>query len=323
MDFAFRPPPGLAGPHAQTIAGSLPLRSPSGLRELRQLRSESQPRVLELSAARLMGYYRAGTRPDRGLVVLLHGWEGSADARYILSLAMVLGRLGYGIFRLNFRDHGGTHALNEELFHSCRIGEVAEAVSTIAQVYSPARLALVGFSLGGNFALRVGARARAADLDLRKIIAISPVLHPPATMYALETGFWVYRRYYLRRWRKSLEAKAEAFPSLYRFGDLRRFRTLTETTDFFVREYTEFASTDEYLNGYSILGNALDDLAVPSRIIAAADDPIIPSADYTTLVSRPSLETTLFRQGGHCGFVASYGLRSKVETMIADELQAS
>ena len=108
---------------------------------------------------------------------------------------------------------------------------------------------LIGHSLGGNFALRVAARAPAAGIDIEKAIAICPVLKPQSTMQALETGLWIYREYFLRRWRRSLLAKAACFPELYDFGDLRRFPTLTATTEFFVKRYTSFPDLDAYLSG--------------------------------------------------------------------------
>jgi predicted alpha/beta-fold hydrolase len=252
--------------------------------------------------------------------VLLHGWEGGAESRYIVRVAATLREAGYATFRLNLRDHGGTHALNEELFHSCRIGEVVDAVAAIQARWAPQRLALVGYSLGGNFALRIGARASPAGIRLEKIVAVCPVLHPPHTMHALETGLWVYRWYYLGKWRRSLLAKQALFPQRYRLGDLRRFRTLTATTEFFVHEYTEFDSLDGYLHGYSILGPALADLRTPTRVIAAVDDPIIPSGDLDDLAAGRLIELTVMPWGGHCGFVTDYRLRSCVDAMIVEEL---
>lgn len=315
------PPRLLAGRHAQTIASSLPLRSRRWRRRISQLRGRTSRLLLELDdGVRLQGHYTPGLDPDKGLVVVLHGWEGGAESSYMLSSALALDDAGYATFRLNFRDHGGTHDLNEELFHSCRISEVVDAVCEVQHRYSPSRLTLVGYSLGGNFALRVGARAARAGVELDKIVAVCPVLHPPHTMAALETGLWAYRAYYLRKWRRSLLAKQASFPRRYRLGDLGRFKTLTATTDFFVREYTEFPDIETYLHGYSILGSALESLSVPSRVIAAADDPIIPSADFAQLPPNPNLELSILPWGGHCGFVTSYGLSSCIERLVIDEL---
>lgn len=314
-------PPLLAGRHAQTMASSWPLRSRNWRRRTATLRAAVTSQLLEIDdGVRLQGQYIPGADSDTGLVVLLHGWEGGADSSYMLSLALALNDVGYATFRLNLRDHGGTYALNEDLFHSCRINEVVDAIAALQRQYSPSRFALVGYSLGGNFALRVGARAAAAGIELEKIIAVCPVLHPPHTMNAFETGLWAYRSYYLRKWRRFLLAKQASFPHRYRLGDLRRFNTLTATTEFFVREYTEFSDIETYLHGYSILGPALEDLRVSSRVIAAADDPIIPSADLAKLPLIPNLQLTVLPWGGHCAFVTNYRLSSCIDCIVVDEL---
>src|ERR1700704_7004508 len=99
-------------------------------------------------------------------VVLLHGWEGSADSLYVLSLAQQLFAQRFEVMRLNLRDHGDTHHLNRELFHSCRLPEVVGAISSLQRLFPDKPLHLVGFSLGGNFMLRVAAQADEAGLDV-------------------------------------------------------------------------------------------------------------------------------------------------------------
>jgi len=89
---------------------------------------------------------------------------------------------------------------------------------------------------------------------------------------------------------------------------------------FFVREYTEFPDIETYLHGYSILGVALEELRVPSCLIAAADDPIIPSADLADMAQNPNLELLVLPWGGHCGFVTDYRLTSYIERIVIDEL---
>ena len=65
--------------------------------------------------------------------------------------------LGFEVVRLNLRDHGATHHLNRDLFHSCRLPEVVGAVRTLAQQFRGPAHGARGFSLGGNFMLRVAA----------------------------------------------------------------------------------------------------------------------------------------------------------------------
>ena len=317
----FRAPLGLGHKHVQSLLAGWPLRRRLLRRRVWPLLAAAQPEVLDCGDdVRLLGYYSPQAGETRGLAILLHGWEGSAEANYVLSVGGALYDAGCDVFRLNFRDHGATHGLNRELFHSCRIDEVVNAIKRITEAHPAARTFLIGHSLGGNFALRVAARAGAAELALSGTVAICPVLRPHSTMRALEDGLWVYRHYFLHRWRRSLLAKAASFPELYDFGDLRRFRTLTATTEFFVARYTNFPDLDAYLHGYDITGAALAGLQVPTRLIAAVDDPVIPVADLADLASSRALQISVMPRGGHCGFLESYNLRSWLDRAVLSEL---
>jgi predicted alpha/beta-fold hydrolase len=273
------------------------------------------------AGVRLLGHYSPQRGEEKGLAILLHGWEGSAEASYVVSAGAMLYAAGLAVFRLNFRDHGATFALNRELFHSCRIDEVVGGIAAIAARYPSRRTFVIGHSLGGNFALRAAVRAPAAGIPLTKVVAVCPVLRPSSTMRALEEGLWVYRHYFLRRWRRSLLAKAACFPDLYDFGDLRRFRTLTATTEFFATRYASFPDLDAYLNGYAITGNALAELAVPARLIAAADDPVIPIGDLKDVAVTPALEIDVLARGGHCAFLEDYRLRSWIDRAVLEEVR--
>jgi len=309
-DQPFAPPLWLRNTHLQSILPSLPLRRAGIERRAVSLLESSVEHILDCGdGVRLMGLHsaqvRRGGSPATQLVVLHHGWEGSADSLYILALGQYLFERGFDIFRLNLRDHGPTHHLNRELFHSCRLPEVVGAVRRLQMLFPDQALNLVGFSLGGNFALRVGARAAAEGIRLRRIVAVSPVLEPEATLDALETGASIYRKYFVWKWTHSLLKKQLAWPDVYDFEEMMRTPTLRFMTDYLVRKHTEFPDLLGYLRGYAIVRGALETLETPARIIAALDDPMIPARDLKRLPRLPKLRITASRFGGHCGFVDS------------------
>ncbi|HUO68062.1 MAG TPA: alpha/beta fold hydrolase [Gammaproteobacteria bacterium] len=318
---AFRAPFGLRHRHVQSLLAAWPVRRGLLRQRARGLLSAARAEILDCGdGVRLLGMHTPAPGASRGLAILLHGWEGSAEATYVLSVGATLHAAGFDVFRLNFRDHGDTFALNRDLFHSCRIDEVVGAVRAVIAAHPAPRAFVIGHSLGGNFALRVAARAPAAGIELDKVVAICPVLKPQSTMHALETGLWIYREYFLRRWRRSLLAKAACFPELYDFGDLRRFSTLTATTEFFVKQYTGFPDLDAYLSGYAVTGNVLSSLRVPTRLIAAADDPVIPVEDLRDLATPRALVVDVLPRGGHCAFLESYGLSSWIDRAVLAEV---
>jgi predicted alpha/beta-fold hydrolase len=321
---AFDPRPYLRHRHVQSLLAGWPWRERWLRRRAARLLAASRDELVDCGdGIRLLGHYSPQPLPARGLAILLHGWEGSAAASYVVSAGGLLYEAGFDVFRLNFRDHGDTFALNEELFHSCRIDEVVGALRAIVRSHPAPRTFLIGHSLGGNFALRAAARAPQAGIPHSRVVAVCPVLRPHSTMRALEEGLWIYREYFLRRWRRSLLAKAACFPHLYDFGDLRRFRTLTTTTEFFAVRYARFPDLDAYLNGYAITGDALADLAVPARLIASADDPVIPIEDIAAVARPPALEIEVLARGGHCAFLEDYRLRSWLDRAVLADLESA
>ena len=306
---SFRPAFWLRNPNVQSILPSLALRRPAVLKHCAALLRSSRQIILDCGDdVRLMGYladapvaqvtHAAGSQ----LAVILHGWEGSADSMYVLSLGQFLLDRGFDVFRLNLRDHGDSHHLNRDIFHSCRLPEVVGAIRRLAELFPRHRRCFAGFSLGGNFALRVGAALGPDLATLARIVAISPVLDPKNTLAALEGGLALYRRYFIKKWRRSLDIKQVAWPAFYDFTRLSRNASLTAMTEQLVLDHTSYASLSNYLSGYAITGEALKDLRVPSRIIASRDDPIIPAFDLANLQANPALRVTLTERGGHCGF---------------------
>ena len=153
-------------------------------------------------------------------VVLLHGWEGSAESLYVLSLAQRLFERRFEVVRLNLRDHGETHHLNRELFHSCRLPEVVGAVRALQRSTSPGAAAAAGRLLARRqlHAARGSAGARRASCNLAQVIAVSPVLDPVETLAALQRGMPGYELYFVRKWLRSLRKKQAAWPDVYDFS---------------------------------------------------------------------------------------------------------
>lgn len=318
---SFQPPRLLRHHHLQSIFASTGPRQWLVRRRSHALIAHSRPLLLDCGdGVRLLGQLSATPAHARGLVVMIHGWEGSADSLYLLSAGSLLFDAGFSVFRLNLRDHGPTHHLNPELFNSTRIDEVVGAVKALQQLTAPSALFLVGFSLGGNFALRVALRAPTHDIALNRTIAVCPVLDPINTMDNLENGWWVYHHYFRHKWQRSLRRKLLHYPELGYGEDLLKLRTLRAMNDYFVPKYTHFPDTLAYLRGYSIVGDVLRDLAVPCHLITSRDDPVIHSKDLPRLARNPHLHIEVTEYGGHCGFIENYRLHSWIDRRIRDLL---
>ncbi len=320
IDSAFTPPAIIRHAHAQSVFASLKVRLPFVKRRASSMLAESRHVVLEGDdGVRLSGFHTpAAGNPNAPLAVLIHGWEGSAVSQYILSCAANLWSNGYAVFRLQLRDHGESHHLNPEVFHSCRLEETAEAVRQIGLRYQPKELFLGGFSLGGNFSLRIAARAPSIGLDLKSVCAVSPVIDPSPTLAHMEAGPAVYRAYFMKKWRRSLLKKHAFFPDAIDISVLDRHRSLMELTKVLVETIGGFDTVDDYFDGYSVRDNRLSTLESPTIILSAIDDPIVPDEPLSKLPPQPNLRVERRDHGGHCGFLHNLHQESYADHFMRD-----
>ncbi|MEO6263843.1 MAG: alpha/beta fold hydrolase [Luteimonas sp.] len=321
----YRPPWWLHSPHLQTALGSSPWRRRRGAEALAATGAVTTEHLVDGGdGVRLHGLHSVvpGVAP-RGLALLLHGWEGSAESSYMRLTAAQFLQRGFAVFRLNFRDHGDSHHLNEALFHSNRIDEVVHAACDVALRFPQRPLVAAGYSLGGNFALRLALRAPAAGLPLARVAAVCPVLDPAVTMTQMERGWRVYLRYFERKWRDSLERKRTLFPQQHDFDNRTLKLGMRELTEWLVQRHTDFGSIDDYFAGYSIAGGRLAGLAVPAEILMEADDPVIPLAEFRALQLPPGTRLEIARRGGHCGFLLGARMDGFAEAWVADRLAST
>ncbi len=307
---AFKPGRPLRSPHVQTILGSRGRGRWVKRRATALLAAAEQRIITTRDGVQLEAW--ASLQPDTAPgIVLIHGWLGHADSSYVLSAASELFASGFSVVRLNLRDHGDTAHLNEEMFHSARTAEVVEAVRQIERMVS-GPVGIAGFSLGGNFALRI-----ARDTGL-PAVAICPAIDPPASMMSIDNGLAAYRLFFLLKWQRALKQKETAFPHRYQFAQARRLNTVSDLTDLFVREHTDYPNTESYLAAYTLTGDALRN--TEATVIYAEDDPVIPAAGFARLPS--GIETVPSRYGGHCAFVRGIRQPTWVDEYLARHFEA-
>ena len=315
----FKPARGLKNKHLQSILSSTGPRKILEKRRATKLLKTSKKHLISTpQGVNLLGYLSKAKGTSQGLAIILHGWEGSSDSLYVLSCGQKLLDDGFDVFRLNFRDHGDSHHLNKELFNSVRLQEVVEAVKYLCEQFGGLHNVLCGYSLGGNFCLRVANLAKKQHIAINQAIAICPLLHPPTTMNKLNTGFPIYEKYFVKKWKSSLFKKLHHHAHLDYGKALKKLTTLDQMNEFFVIDYTDFSTIKEYFEAYSILGSALKDLEIPTTIITSRDDPMIPTSQLSELFPSRWLNIEIQTYGGHCAFIKNWKLESWISDRISE-----
>ncbi len=318
----YRPPRWLRNPHLQSMLASSGVRLRRGLRLLAGSGAATDELILDGGeGVRLQAWHSRlpGRRPI-GMALLLHGWEGSAESSYMRMTAARMLEQGFDVVRLNFRDHGDTHHLNPGIFHSCRIDEVVHAAADVARRFAGVPLVAAGYSLGGNFVLRLALHAPAFGVPLRHVASVCPVLDPALTMDSIERGPAMYDWYFRRKWTGSLRRKRALFPELAHVDDAVLKQDIRALTGWLVERHTGFDSLQAYFDGYSIAGPRLAGLQVPADILMAEDDPVIPFSSFRHWRLPPQARLEIARWGGHCGFIENLRGDGFSERWVAQRL---
>ena len=306
-----KPPVLLRSPHLQTLLSS---RLVSGFSNAGQtLLARAQTVVVPCrNGARLQALANLEF-PGAPLVIVIHGWLGRADSPYVCRTADALHGAGFNVARLQLRDHGGTAALNLELFNAARIDEVVDGCNYLVSRYGQHGAGLMGFSLGGNFALRVAAHPD-CDPGISACFAVCPVVDPQTSADAIDSGWPAYRWYFVRKWREAFVEKQAAFPDHYDFSALAGMGRVADLTDYLVERYTPYDNPDDYYSHYTLTADKLAGLKMNTLVLSAVDDPVIPVHTLGPLRTLPNGHFELSELGGHCAFIENYRLESALDT---------
>lgn len=308
----FNPSFFLKNPHLQSIMASSKLRVPLE----NHMKKKSREVIISASAGSRLLSFLSPHPASKGLIILLHGWEGSSSSAYILSSGAFFYNRGFS--RLNLRDHGDSHHLNEGLFHGALLQETFDAVNYISQKQDKIPVYLIGFSLGGNFALRIARKHRLTPIvNLKHVFAISPPLDPYKSSLAIDRYFF-YRKYFLKKWKQSLIKKQRLFPAKYDFKKMLKAKTCMELTEDIMPYFPGMTSCRDYFNLYTLKNDSFQNLNIPVKIFIAKDDPVIPYEDYSNLKENEFFQISRQKFGGHCGFIDLFPSRCWYNQKIAE-----
>jgi predicted alpha/beta-fold hydrolase len=316
-NFSFIPSILIRNSHIQSILASSRIRI---TRDNSLLKNSVEIICTTSCGSKLLSFFSHQVN-SRGLIIIIHGWEGSSSSAYVQAAGDYFYNLGFSICRLNLRDHGDSHHLNEGLFHGALLEETFDAVNQLAQMEIKLPVYIIGFSMGANFALRIACmNSQKMIANLAHVFAISPPLDPYKTTLAIDNGLFFYRKYFLRKWKRSLIKKQNIFPEKYNFSKMLNARTCMELTEDIMPYFPEFPSYRDYFNLYTLKEDFFKKLNMPVTIIISEDDPVIPVEDFNTLQENEFLQISKQKYGGHCGFLDLFPFNCWHQEQIASLL---
>ncbi len=296
---SFRPPRWAAGPHAQTLLARVLRPAPDAPYRRERIETPDGD-FLDID-------WGPEPAPGSPIALILHGLEGSSERRYVRNMGRELYARGVQPVAMNFRGCSGEANRALRFYHSGETSDPRWLVEHIRTRHPARRLGVMGFSLGGNMALKMMGERPDGGAGLVSAAAVMSVPYDLAAGCALlEESFMgrVYSEYFLRSLRRKIEGKAKALASHVDLEAAREAKTIRAFDDLVTAPINGFAGASEY---YARCSSArfLDGIAVPTLLLHAVDDPFLPrdAIPRDALEANPALTPLLHSGGGHVGFL--------------------
>lgn len=310
----FRPSWIFRNGHVQTLAGMYVYSPWAGRHNPESCLSTSGEVVLD-DGDRLAYHddLPAGWKPGDRVALLLHGLSGSHASPYMSRIARLLNQKNVRTVRLDWRGCGAGVALARYTYHSGRSNDLLATIADIGIRCPGSPITVIGFSLGGNVTLKLLGEPRGTAEGLAQVdraIAVCPPIDLSTTVKSLRKGLRkLYDRYFCKacirdvRHRQRLRPDAVVPDGWYAHPP----RTLYEFDETFTAPVSGFASAADYY-AKSSSNQFLTTIKIPTLVIAAQDDPIVPFGQFEAADYSSTTKLLAPRHGGHMGFCTARGL---------------
>lgn len=242
---------------------------------------------------------------NKQLVIVLHGLEGSADRAYIKGIIKYFNQNNWDGVGVNFRGCSGEVNWKLNSYHMGASDDLDIIIKHIIKEKKYQKIALVGFSLGGNVVLKyLGEQGKALADIVKAAVAFSVPCYIPTANKKIDQWYnWLYLNRFLNSLNAKVLEKNKKFPDKLKvtYPLPRNFRTFDDQYTAPLHgfkdaaDYWERCSSRQFLN----------DINVPTLIINAKDDSFLSKECFPIEEANLSKWVYLERPnwGGHVGFV--------------------
>ncbi len=294
---SYRPPLFLKNAHLQTSLPTL-FRKVRGFEYRRERIDTPDGDFLDLD------WSETGSKK---VCILCHGLESNSGEPYMMGMVRAFNRRDWDAVAMNFRGCSGEPNRHLRSYHSGATDDLQTVVAHIEGLSRYEEIVVVGFSLGGNLALKyIGERGG----NVSPILSGAAAVSVPCDLESCsgQMAQWE-NRFYMRRFIKKLNRKMEIkcrFPEAhFRFEEFLKMTTFKEFDDHYTGPVHGFKDAVDYWNRCSCR-QFLHDIQVPTLLINAEDDPFLTERCHPTSEAEenPSFYFEKPAHGGHVGFMS-------------------
>ncbi len=309
--------PFFKNPHLATIAGNFWFRPKVDQRwPVENVLYQTEPDV------QVLVHSQRPDSPPRGEAILVHGLEGSSAAGYARSMSHALLEAGYTTHRFNMRSCGGTEHLSLTNYHS---GQTSDLLYVLRERHQKSGLPmfLIGFSLGGNVVLKLtGELGDQAKGLITATCAVSTPIDLQACALTLDKPEnFIYSHRFLTRLRERVRLRHKQAPEIYKLEPLKNVTSIYSFDDLYTGPLFGFGTAANYYETQSAK-NFLSQIRIPTLVVQAKDDPLIPFSvyDHPAFRENPNLTLVAVDHGGHLGFIARKKPRFWLDALVTEWL---
>jgi len=239
------------------------------------------------------------------IAIVSHGLEGSSDSKYVKGVTRLLNQNGWDVLAWNFRSCSGELNWKLRSYHSGATEDLDFVVQHAFKRKPYQKVALIGFSLGGNLTLKY-AGEQSSDLDprIQKVIAVSAPCDLAASSAYISTGFSrVYEKRFLNTLVPKAIEKSRKFGYPIKENITKNLRTIWAFDDLFTAPIHGFRDASDYYRQCSA-NRFIPSIEVSTLILSAWNDPFLADECYPFALTQkhPYVTLDVTKEGGHVGF---------------------
>jgi predicted alpha/beta-fold hydrolase len=210
--------------------------------------------------------------------------------------------------RLNLRGAGAGFPYARQLGHAGRSEDIAAALQFLLEQTSDSPISAIGYSMGGNLLLKYFGEWGEPHPQVDRVLAIAPPIDLITCMKnMLFRDGWLYDRNFVKALRRMAQRRERELPDAPHRPLPKRVKRLLDFDDQYTAPLSGFRDALEYYN-YASSKPLIDKIRVPTTIVAADDDPLIPHAIFSDVGNQEYVEVHVTPSGGHLGYVAAKGI---------------
>ena len=244
---------------------------------------------------------------SKKLVIVLAGLEGKSKSMYARSSIKHFNDQGWDALGLNYRGCSGEPNRLLRGYHMGASEDVKVVVEHALKKYGYQEIVLIGFSLGGNLALKyAGEEGTLLPKQLKSIVAFSAPMDLQASEERMNRWYnWHYVKWFMLTLNWKANRKKRQYPK--QLASYRGF-FMSDNFIYFDTHFTApangFTSVDAYWEKSSCRPH-LANIHIPTLIIAAKNDTFLSENCYPmeAVSTNPNLYLEMPETGGHCAFI--------------------